>query len=111
MDKFQNKYRIASSRATFWDYGSNAAYFETICTKNRLCWFGNVIDKRMQLSAIGHIANSCWYEIPNHFPFIELGAHIIMPNHVHDIVIINKPNDDINMVEAQNFAPLPSQIK
>lgn len=106
MKKYNNKYRIPSARATFWDYGLNAAYFVTICTKNRLCWFGNVVNEKMQLSAIGHIANSCWIEITNHFPFVELGAHIIMPNHVHGIVIINKPIDDRN-VETQNFASLP----
>jgi REP element-mobilizing transposase RayT len=63
----------------------------------------------MDLSAIGHIAQSCWHEIPNYFPFVQLGAHVIMPNHVHGIVIINKTDDgrnDQRNVEAQNFAPL-----
>lgn len=109
MGKFKNKYRISSARAPFWDYAWNAAYFVTICTKNRVCWFGNVVDGAMGLSAMGHIANSCWHEIPNHFPFVELGAHIIMPNHVHGIVIINKPDDGRNVgrnVETQNFASL-----
>lgn len=119
MDKFKNRYRIASTRAPFWDYGWNAAYFVTICTLNRTCWFGNVVDGKMDLSPMGHVANSCWYEIPNHFPFVELGAHIIMPNHVHGIVVINKPDDGGNDgrndgrdggrdVETQNFASLPS---
>ena len=118
MDKFQNKYRIASARARFWDYGWNAAYFVTICTRNRICWFGDVSDGVMELSAMGHIANSCWHEIPNHFPFVELGGHIIMPNHVHGIVIINKPDDGgdqpdrivetQNIVETQHVASLQS---
>lgn len=124
MDKFKNKYRIPSARAPFWDYGWNAAYFVTICTKNRECWFGHISDGVVKLSAIGHIANSCWYEIPYHFPFVELGPHVIMPNHVHGIVIIDIPannqhddkyddgrddgrNDGRN-VETQNFASLPS---
>jgi len=96
MDKYQGKYRIASTRLRYWDYGSNAAYFITICTKNREHFFGQIKDGKMRLSAMGHIANSCWYEIPNHFPFVELGAHIIMPNHVHGIVIINKPDTTEN---------------
>ncbi len=110
MNTFKNKYRIASARAPFWDYGWNAAYFVTICTQNRACWFGEISDGVMDLSPIGHIANSCWYEIPNHFPFVELGIHIIMPNHVHGIVMINKPDDGRNdgpTVETQNFASLP----
>jgi len=49
----------------------------------------------LNLSVIGHTANSCWHEIPNHFPFVELGAHIVMPNHIHGIVIINKQNDSL----------------
>jgi REP element-mobilizing transposase RayT len=93
MDKYKNRCRISSARAPFWDYGWNAAYFVTICTQNREHWFGEISDGVMALSAMGHIANSCWYEIPKHFPFVELGAHIIMPNHVHGIVIINKPDD------------------
>lgn len=96
MDKFKNKYRIASARAPFWDYGWNASYFVTICTQNRECWFGDVSDGAMDLSAMGHIANSCWHEITKHFPFVQLGPHIIMPNHVHGIVIINKPDDGRN---------------
>ncbi|MFK7795891.1 MAG: transposase [Aureispira sp.] len=90
MEKYQNKYRIASTRLPYWDYGWNGAYFITICTKKQKHFFGSVVDGQMQLSAMGHIANSCWYEIPNHFPFVELGAHVIMPNHVHGIVGINK---------------------
>ena len=98
MEKFKNKYRIASTRATYWDYGWNAAYFITIITQNWSCWFGKVKNKKMELSDLGAYANSCWLEIPNHFPFVELGAHVIMPNHVHGILIINKP------VETQYFA-------
>lgn len=108
-NRYQNKYRIASVRHPAWDYGWNAAYFVTICTKNRECWFGEISDGGMDLSGIGHIANSCWHEIPRHFPFVELGVHIVMPNHVHGIVIINKSYDGHN-VETQNFASLQSKL-
>ena len=56
LDKFQNKYRIPSARLQNWDYGWNAAYFVTICTKNRSCFFGDVVDGTMILNAIGKIA-------------------------------------------------------
>lgn len=101
MKKYQNKYRIPSARAHFWDYGWNAAYFITICTKNRACWFGDVVDDEMVLSDIGIIADQCWVDIPDHFPFVQLDVHVIMPNHVHGIVIIDKPS-----VETQYFASL-----
>ncbi|MFO8001473.1 MAG: transposase [Marinilabilia sp.] len=110
MDKFQNKYRIPSARAPFWDYGWNAAYFVTICTRGMECFFGNVVNGRMKLSAMGHIANSCWYEIPNHFPFLELGVHIVMPNHVHGIIIINKPDNDDGTVDG-TVSPEPTKPK
>src|SRR5690625_3497592 len=74
-----------------------------------LVW--EISDGVMDLSPTGHIANSCWYGISDHFPFVELGVHIIMPNHVHGIVMINKPADGHNdglTVETQNLASLPS---
>lgn len=110
-DLYKNKYRIASTRLPGWDYGWNAAYFVTICTKDREHWFGRIVkmqdlnSQQMQLSEMGQIANRCWLEIPEHFPFVKLGNHVVMPNHVHGIIIIDKP-DGVHSVEAQNFASL-----
>jgi len=53
-------------------------------------WFGNVINGKMQLSEIGQIASQMWYEIPVHFPFIDLDAFVVMPNHIHGIIVINR---------------------
>ncbi len=109
---YKNKYRIASTRLRTWDYGWNAAYFVTICTRNRICHFGNVVDGIMQMSEIGKIAERCWLEIPDHFPFVKLGNHIVMPNHVHGIVIIDRQDDHHGggtcgtIVETQYFASL-----
>lgn len=108
MEKYKNKYRIPSARAPFWDYSWNAAYFITISTKYRKPWFGEISEGKMHLSPIGHIANSCWHRIPNHFPFVELGAHIIMPDHVHGIVIINAPPGNANR-KNMTIQPPPSQ--
>jgi hypothetical protein len=91
-DKFQNKYRIASSRLQNWDYRWNAAYFVTICTKNRDHYFGEISNGEMNLSGIGIIADIMWYEIKNHSKNVELDAFVVMPNHIHGIIIINKPN-------------------
>ncbi|MGQ7867805.1 transposase [Sunxiuqinia sp. sy24] len=93
MDKFQHKYRIPSARLQNWDYGSNASYFVSICTHNRACYFGHTADQKMVLSETGDIARHYWLAIPNHFAFIELGAFVIMPNHVHGILIFNKPEN------------------
>jgi putative transposase len=127
-DKFQNKYRIPSARLKNWDYGSDAIYFVTICTANRECYFGEIAETQnlaspyqMEYSELGKIANQCWIEIPKHFPFVVLDKFVVMPNHVHGIIIIDKPmkkygdgnvgviNHAIGgaIVETQNFASLP----
>lgn len=92
-DKFQNKYRISSARAPFWDYGCTAAYFVTICTQDRKCYFGDVVDGKMNLSGIGIIADVLWHEIKNHTQNVELEQFVVMPNHIHGILIINNDND------------------
>lgn len=104
-EKYKNRYRIKSSRHPTWDYGSNAAYFVTICTHGREHFFGKITDYKMQLSSIGEIANECWSQIPEHFTFVKLGAFIVMPNHVHGIIIIDKPA--VPPVQTQNIASLP----
>jgi REP element-mobilizing transposase RayT len=105
MKKFHNKYRIASARMQNWDYGRNAAYFITICTNNRGLFFGEIDNKKMRLNAIGKLAEYYWIEIPKHFPFIELGNFVVMPNHVHGILIIDKNDtigvDMVDMVETR----------
>jgi len=89
-EKFQNKYRIASSRLKNWDYGWHAAYFVTICTQNREYYFGDVLNGKMQLSEIGKIVDAEWLKTFEMRPDMNLkmGAYIIMPNHFHAIIII-----------------------
>jgi len=82
---YDDKNRV-SSRADWWHYGWNAAYFLTMCTKNREHHFGAVEDKKMILSEIGKIADTCWREIIHHARNVELGAYVVMPNHVHGIL-------------------------
>ena len=94
MDKFKNKYRIKTTRLQSWDYGANAPYFITICTANRKHYFGQVINGEMQLSEIGKMAEIYWQAIPEHFPFVRLDAFVIMPNHVHGIIVIDKDADE-----------------
>lgn len=94
-DKFQNKYRIPSARLPNWDYGWAAAYFITICTKDRECFFGEIVNGEMNLSKVGVIADVLWYEIKNHAKNIELGEFVVMPNHIHGIIVLNE-NDGTN---------------
>jgi len=101
--KFQNKYRISTARLQNWDYGWNAPYFVTICTQNRKCYFGDIVETQFSASELGTLAQKYWNEIPQHFPFVQLDVFVLMPNHVHGIIIINK-NDDrdaINRVSTR----------
>lgn len=101
--KFQNKYRIPSNRLKNWDYRKNGAYFITICTGNREHFFGEIVsenENKIQLNEIGKLANEFWAKIPEHFPFIELGNFVVMPNHVHGILIMNKTNVDVETLQC-----------
>lgn len=87
---FKNKYRIQSARCPNWDYSSDGAYFITICTDRWDSFFGNIENQRIILSEAGQIAEQFWKELPIHFPFIRLDVFVIMPNHTHGILIIDK---------------------
>ena len=129
-DKYQNKYRIPSARLQGYDYGQNGAYFITICTKNRIHYFGEIISSfdserqnvafdserqnvafdsetqnvasdsetqnvaSVQATPIGVIANEYWQKISEHFSFVLLDEFVVMPNHVHGILVISKETHD-----------------
>lgn len=95
MTLFKNTFRIESTRLKGYDYSQPGEYFVTICTHDHECLFGTVADEEVRLSAIGEIAKNCWKEIPKHFLNVDLDEFIIMPNHIHGIIIIN--DNDINM--------------
>ncbi len=112
MEKFQGKYRIPSARLQTWDYGSNGMYFITICTKNRDHYFGEIEGGKMLFSEMGRLAEKYWYEIPEHFPFIKFDEFVVMPNHIHGILIIDKLVDGHVqtrlIVETRLIASLPN---
>ena len=78
-----------SPRLRGYDYAQEGAYFVTICTADRAHLFGQIIDGAMVLNGAGHIARSCWTEIPDHYPNVELDFYVIMPNHVHGIIVVH----------------------
>jgi putative transposase len=132
---FQNKYRIASSRLKSWNYANAGMYFISICTKNRECYFGEIVVETpymaspqsitsLQSTEIGKIAHDEWFKTPQLRPDmnIELGEFVVMPNHIHGIIMIgeNEYNRDerrrdamhgVSTTEYKNqFAPQSKNI-
>ncbi len=104
---FNQKYFIPSTRLKYWDYSSTGWYFITICTFQKRYYFGNIVDGKMELSEIGKIAKKYWHEIPKHFQNTKLDEFVIMPNHLHEIIVIeNKINKIINNVETRHGVSL-----
>lgn len=91
MSKFKKQYRIESSRASWWNYADGGTYFITICTKNKEHFFGEIKNNKMELSHYGVLANVFWHEIKNHTKNVELGAFVVMPNHIHGILKLKPP--------------------
>ena len=113
--KYQKQYRHKN-----YDYSQNGFYFITICTKNHQMSFGNILKSgiencpiyKIKLSEIGKITEKYWLEIPKHFPFVNLDEHIIMPNHIHGIIEIDKIGaQNIRTVGTQNLVFLQSGYK
>jgi len=77
-----------SIRLRDYDYSEEGAYFVTICTLQRQCLLGDVSGGEVHLSRFGLIVAECWEAIPTHFSNVELDSFVVMPNHVHGIVII-----------------------
>jgi len=80
-----------SPRLRDYDYGQSGAYFVTICTYQREHLFGEIVDQQMRLSAMGSIAYDLWHTIPDHHPQVELDAFVVMPNHIHGIIVVGTP--------------------
>jgi len=78
-----------SIRLKNYDYSQTGAYFVTICTKEKECSFGEINKEQMKLSPTGRIANDCLIAIPKHFENAKVDTFVVMPNHVHFIIIMN----------------------
>ena len=78
-----------SIRLEGYDYSQGGAYYVTLCVQNRECLFGDILNGNMHLYESGQIIQKCWKQINKRFPHVELDHFIVMPNHIHGIIIIN----------------------
>ena len=84
------KHHRRSIRLKEYDYTRPGAYFVTICTEKRVRLFGNIFNETMQLNRYGNIIQTCWNKLPQNFPSVKLDTFVVMPNHLHGIVIITE---------------------
>jgi putative transposase len=90
MPLFRSRFRVESTRVRGWDYSAPAFYFVTICTRNRACNLGDIVDGALVPSVAGQIVTEEWLTTPEVRPNVGLDAWIVMPNHLHGIVVINE---------------------
>ena len=96
--------RLNSLRLKGYDYSQPGAYFVTTVTHQKASLFGKALNDKMQLNDIGKIVKAVWNKLPEHYPNIELGTFVIMPNHMHGIIIIND-------IVGAGLRPAPTQKK
>ena len=89
-----DSYRVRRNpRLAGYDYTQSGVYFVTICTHLRQHLFGAVVSDEVILSETGKIALSDWEAIPSHYTLAELDCFVVMPNHIHGILVLH---EDIN---------------
>ena len=102
-DKFQNKYRIPTARAKWHDY-NGGVYFITICTAGREHYFGEIRDNEMILSEIGKYAVDNLERIQQHYRYCVVPLFVVMPNHIHAIVVIDEKTNENNIPNQTTIA-------
>lgn len=78
-----------SIRLQGYDYSQAGMYFVTLCTRNRECLFGEIVDETMRLNPVGQIVTDSWTWLAQRYEHVELDEWVVMPNHLHGIVVIN----------------------
>jgi REP element-mobilizing transposase RayT len=90
------------------DYAQAGAFFVTLCVQGRICLFGHVADGVVELTDIGRIVAEEWERTPALRPNVELDEFIVMPDHVHGIVIITQRDDGATPPDATNTLRSPA---
>lgn len=89
------RYHRRSIRLRDYDYTNAGAYFVTVCTHGRQYLLGEITDGVMSLSRAGRIVQTCWYSLPKRFTHVSLDAFVIMPNHIHGVVLLQEQGEPL----------------
>jgi REP element-mobilizing transposase RayT len=101
-------HRRRSIRLPGYDYAQPGAYFVTICIHGRECVLGEVVDDRVTLSPFGEVVDECWRDLPSHFPGFLLDWFVVMPNHVHGIIVLVGATPASPLRVDPHASPLPA---
>ncbi len=83
-----------SIRLPGYDYAQVGAYFVTICTYQKECVFGEVGGDGVKLNDAGYMVNQWWLDLSRRFPTVETDEYVVMPNHLHGIIVIRDVGAD-----------------
>ncbi len=111
MTLFKGRYRSETTRLQSHNYAGPGYYFVTICTKNRLPWFGEIVNGKMQLSDSGRILSYEWQQTTRRRPNVIIDEWIIMPDHFHAIVQILSADKNQRSVETGRRLDILQQDK
>jgi putative transposase len=78
-----------SVRLQGYDYSKTGAYFITICTKDRECLFGDIVNGKMLLNEAGKMIQMSWQDLLTRFDNMVIDESVVMPNHVHGLVMLS----------------------
>ena len=91
------KHHRRSTRLKGYDYSQPGVYYITICTHERRKLFGDIIDGEMRLNELGKVAEWVWEALPQYFPSIDIDQFVIMPNHLHGILVLSGAFTNVHM--------------
>lgn len=109
MGFYWGKYRIEPARLRGYDYSSPGSYFVTICTKRMIRYFGECVGGEMKLSSIGEIIAVEWKKTPVIRPDVAIDDFVVMPNHMHGIIVIGKSNSG-DLTDQVPFADIDDNV-
>ena len=115
-----DRHHRRSIRLDGYDYTWNGAYFVTVCAQNRECLFGEIVSGKMILNDVGQMVEKWWLKLSCKFPKIRTDEYVIMPNHLHGIILIVGADPCVRPEAgayadsdkgAHTGAPLPTMIQ
>lgn len=106
-----DRHHRRSVRLRQYDYRQVGAYFLTLCTRHRECLFGEIVDGEMALNEIGRIVSSEWERTRQIRTEVDLDSWIVMPNHLHAVVVITQPSKDVSTIDSQSHLTVGASVR